>query len=184
MSNNTTPQLKELARRILLYETNPGSSGGAKNPAVFRVCNKLCGPLGRATGVGGYRSLLSRALTLADAEVPGLRALQIKADGSLEGAADLKVKLYPHTVNDAEVILVSQVLGLLVTFIGPALTQQLLLDIWPKMSGDINDDNGLLEPKLACRRKSGLPVFVRRTATPAMARPWSSTARATQSVPA
>jgi hypothetical protein len=39
----------------------------------------------KLAGVNGFRSLLSRALTLAKAEVPLLNMVQIRSDGSLEG---------------------------------------------------------------------------------------------------
>jgi nicotinic acid phosphoribosyltransferase len=91
------------------------------------------GPLGRLTGVGGFRSLLSRALALSGEEISWLRALHINEDGSLEGLEKLEVKPDTREIAEGEVVLVSQLLGLLVTFIGPALTAGLLHDIWPKM---------------------------------------------------
>ena len=63
-----------------------------------------------------------------------MRALHIKADGSLEGLEKLEVKLDSREVAEGELVLVSHLLGLLVTFIGPALTLGLLRDIWPKMN--------------------------------------------------
>ncbi|MEY2466516.1 MAG: hypothetical protein QOD03_1037 [Verrucomicrobiota bacterium] len=131
--NSATPKLKEFARRLLAHDAATGKSGITKNSETFRVCEKLRGPLSRLTGGGGFRSLLSRALALAGAEVAWLRALHIKADGSLEGLAKLEAKLDSREVAEGEVALVSQLLELLITFIGPALTLQLLRDIWPKM---------------------------------------------------
>ena len=88
-------------------------------------------------GVGGFRSLLSRALALAGAEVPWLRAVHLKSDGSLEGLEVLQAKLAKQDISLGEVTLVARLLGLLVTFIGPALTQRLVQDIWPTMD-DLN----------------------------------------------
>ncbi len=133
MSNSATPKPKEFARRLLAYEAASGKPADAKDSGVFRVCEKLREPLGKLLGVGGFRSLLSRALALAGAEVPWLRALHIKADGSLEGPDELEAKLDSRAVAEGEVALAAQLLGLLVTFIGPALTQRLLQDIWPTM---------------------------------------------------
>ena len=62
-----------------------------------------------------------------------LRGLQVTADGSLDGAEKLEAELDSRTVAEGEVALVSQLLGLLITFVGPALTLRLLHDIWPKM---------------------------------------------------
>lgn len=134
MSNNTTPKLKESARRLLAHEAASDKSVGTNGSKAFRVCEKLREPLSRLTGIGGFRSLLSRALALAGAEIPWLRALHINAEGSLEGLETLDEKSDSRELAEGEVVLVSQLLGLLVTFIGPALTLQLLRDIWPKMN--------------------------------------------------
>ena len=97
------------------------------------MCEKLRGPLGKLMGVGGFRSLLARSLALAGAEVPWLGTLQIKADGSLEGLNESEVKLDWSATAEGEVVLVAQLLGLLVTFIGAGLTQRLLHDVWPEL---------------------------------------------------
>ncbi len=137
MSNSATPKLKEFARRLLAHEAASRKPASAKDSAAFRVCEELRQPLGKLLGVGGFRALLSRALTVAGAEVAWLRALDIKADGCWEGLNELGAKLDSRAIANGEVVLVSQLLGLLVTFIGPALTLGLLHDIWPKMD-DLN----------------------------------------------
>jgi len=132
--SSAPPKLKGFARRLLAHDAILGKPVGTKDSKDFRVCEKLRGPLSRLTGFGGFRSLLSRALALAGEEVPWVRALHIKADGSLEGLEKLEVKLDSREVAEGELVLVSHLLGLLVTFIGPALTLGLLRDIWPKMN--------------------------------------------------
>lgn len=141
MPNSATPKLKEFAGRLLAFEIaadKPGSLGNPGNSAAFRVCEQLRLPLSKLLGTDGFRALLSRALALAAAEVHWLRALQIKADGSLEGLdqQELEAKLDTRAVATGEIVLVAQLLGLLVTFIGPALTLRLVHDIWPK-SGNL-----------------------------------------------
>ena len=64
-----------------------------------------------------------------------MRVLHIKADGSLEGLDELKRKLDSSSVAEGELALVEQLLGLLVIFIGRALTLELLHDIWPRFDG-------------------------------------------------
>lgn len=128
-----TPQLKDFTRRLLACESEAGRPAERNNPSAFRVCERLRQPLGRLLGNGGFRALLSRALTLAGAEFPWLRALRIHADGSLVGLEEVKVKLDSRAITEGEIVLVSQLLGLLVTFVGPALTLRMLHDIWPKM---------------------------------------------------
>ena len=77
---------------------------------------------------------MARALALANAEVLWLQELQLKEDGSLDGFDQLEAKLDAHAVAEGEAVLVSQLLVLLVTFIGSALTQQLVRELWPEMA--------------------------------------------------
>ncbi|MBA2435563.1 MAG: hypothetical protein H0V54_10890 [Chthoniobacterales bacterium] len=132
MSNAATPKLKGFARRLLVYEAASGTPADAKDSAAFRVCEKLRRPLVRLVGVDGFRSLLSRAVALACREIPWLCAVQTKADGSFEGLEELEAKLDSRAITEGEVVLVGQLLGLLVIFIGPALTLRLLHETWPK----------------------------------------------------
>ncbi len=137
MSKSATPIPKGFAQELLAYEETSGGPSEANDSAAFRVCEKLRRPLGNVLGVGGFRSLLSRALALACGEVPWLCALQVKADGKLEGLDELEAKLDPRAITEGEAVLVGQLLGLLVIFIGPALTLRLLHNIWPKWTIEI-----------------------------------------------
>jgi len=133
----TSPKLLQSTRRLLDSEAAQGKPGDAPETVAFRVCEKLRGPLGKLMGRGGFRSLLTRALVLASAEVPWLRTLKIEADGSLEGFHDAKGKVDSAVRAEGEVVLVAKLLGLLVTLIGPALTASLLKEIWPNLH-DLN----------------------------------------------
>jgi hypothetical protein len=97
--------------------------------AAFRVCEKLRQPLSTLAGATGYRSLISRALTLAKKEAPSLGEVQVKEDGSLERTG--AIELMDEAAKKGEALLVAQLLGLLVTFIGQALTLGLVRDLWP-----------------------------------------------------
>lgn len=133
MPVNNAPKLKQCARRLLEYEAAAGVSADVEANAAFRVCEKLRGPLSKLMGSGGFRSLFCRALVLAGAEVPWLAALKIKADGTLEGIHEAQMNLDGAAAAVGETVLVAQLLGLLVTFIGPALTLRLLHDVWPDL---------------------------------------------------
>jgi hypothetical protein len=85
-------------------------------------------------GKVGFRELLSRALALANAEVPWLRAVHVKADGSFEGLDELGAQVDPDEIFEGRVVLLAQLLGLLVTFIGEDLTLRLVREVWPKLS--------------------------------------------------
>jgi len=140
MSNSTTARLKAIARRLQAEEAASGKRARGEDLSSFLVCERLRPPLGKLLGGGGFRALLSRSLAMAGAEVKWLRALHIKADGTLEGLNELDGKLDAHALAEAEIVLAAHKLGLLLTFIGPALTQQLLREIWPKVD-DLNFGN-------------------------------------------
>lgn len=133
MSKSVTPNLRKFARRLLSYELENGKSADAKDSAAFHVCEKLRGPLGKFLGLGGFRALLFRAQALASKEVPWLHAIEIKPDGSLEGLDELEGKFKASVVAEGEIILVAELLGLLITFIGAHLTLRLVQEIWPEL---------------------------------------------------
>ncbi len=107
--------------------TKPGSE-----IAAFRVIEKLRHLLNTLLGAAGFRALLARALHLAKAEVPELSAVEVQTDGSLVGLS--KVGRHPRSTQMAkvEVMLVTELLALLDTFIGEALMLRLVQDVWPK----------------------------------------------------
>ena len=131
--NLTAAKMKKFAKRLLAFEAAVGDPTGADGSAALRVCKKLREPLSQLMGITGFRSLMARALALANTEVLWLQGLQIKEDGSLAGLDQLEAKLDARAIAEGEAVLVSQLLVLLVTFIGSTLTQQLLQDIWPEM---------------------------------------------------
>ena len=130
---SASPNAKEFAQLLLAYEAVSGKRIGVGTTAGFRVCEKLRGALSKLMGQGGFRSLLARAQSLAGAEIPWLLSLEINGNGSLEGITQMQEELNARTVAQGEAALVSHLLALLVTFIGPALTLRLLHDIWPEM---------------------------------------------------
>ena len=133
------PVTRDLAQRLLAYEAVEGESSEPTEPAFFRVYEKLRRHLCALAGIAGFHSLASRALTLARSEAPGLRAVQITADGYLQGIGELDAQLDGHEAGEGEVILIAQLLGLLLIFIGKALTLQLVLDVWPEAALDDGD---------------------------------------------
>lgn len=93
-------------------------------------------------GRGGFQALLARALVLATADAPWLAAVQVLADGELEGLAVAHARLDAAEFSEGEAVLLAQLLGLLVALIGPALTLRLILQIWPQLSLDDADFGG------------------------------------------
>ena len=120
------PQMRDLAQRLLAHQNAAGKTSEPMEFAAFRVCESLRQPLCALAGVAGFRSLLSRALTLAKAEAPSLSAVQVAADGSLHGLDELRPETDTDQAREAGVILTTQLLGLLVRVVGEAMTLQLV----------------------------------------------------------
>ncbi len=121
--NRTTPALRTAAERLLALEA--ASRGADKLATAVRVSERLRRLLGALLGAAGFQALLARAVTLAKAEQPALHTLRVQADGSLKGLDEL-------SGHDGAIVLVAHILGLLVTFVGEALTVRLMNDAWPK----------------------------------------------------
>jgi hypothetical protein len=141
--NRATAQMRNCAKRLIACEALGNKSSETKTPAAFQVCEKLHPHLATLVGNGGFRALLSRALALANAEVPWLRAVHVKADGAMEGLEEPHAQLDPDEFFEGRVVLLAQLLGLLVAFIGANLTLRLVREIWPKVPlNDLNFGNG------------------------------------------
>ncbi len=119
----TNPNTREIAKRLLVFESGEQSSSQANAPAVGHVCQKLRLPLSKLVGEAGSRALLARALTLAKREAEVLSQVKVTGDGNLEG--------WNGQAEGASTVLVGHLLGLVVTFLGEALTLRLLRDVWP-----------------------------------------------------
>jgi len=138
---NVFPAMQDLARRILAIEAARANAADTQVDEAARACAKLQEPLSRFTGPAGFFSLLSRALVLAKAEVPALRVVQVRADGSLAGFDEIKHDNDTVKFEIGGVVLVAHLLGLLATFIGESLTRRVACDAWPDASLDSTDLN-------------------------------------------
>jgi hypothetical protein len=119
-------QTRDLALQLLAYDGIAGNTSESTEFAAFGVCERLRQPLIALAGVAGFRSLLSRALTLARAEAPSLSAVKVAADGSLQGLDELRPQVAADQNREAGIILITQLLGLLVRVVGEAMTLQLV----------------------------------------------------------
>lgn len=137
--STTSPEIQDLARRLLAFEAAHDNALDAQVDVVLHVIEELRMRLIRLAGVEGFRSLLSRALTLAKAEAPALTMVQVRADGSLEGFNGIEQGQEAGATGQAGIVLVAQLLELLVTFIGAPLTLRLVHDKWPDASMDKGD---------------------------------------------
>jgi len=128
-----SPETLDLARRILADETVEDKRSESAEFAAALVNEKLRPRLCALAGVAGYQALLSRALTLARAEAPSLRAVQVTADGYLQGLSELEPQIDKDHAQDGGVIFLALLLGLFLSFIGEALTLRLVQDVAPHL---------------------------------------------------
>lgn len=139
--------MRRFAKRLIAYEAGTNDASGTKNPPAFPVIENLHLHLASLMGNTGFRTLLARALVSAEAEVPWLRAVQVNADGCLEGFDEQAAQADPENAAEGGVALLAQLLGLLATFIGENLTLRLLREIWPAVP--LNDSFSYMSDKNA-----------------------------------
>jgi hypothetical protein len=65
--------------------------------------------------------------------------VQVGADGSLKGLDELGPQKDEDMSKDGGAILIAQLLGLLLTFIGEGITLHLVQDVWPESAFDDRD---------------------------------------------
>jgi hypothetical protein len=118
---------RDLARSLVAGEADASTTSLHTEPATVRVYERLRRQLGAPVGTDGFQALASRALALAKAESPRLSAVQVTANGGLRGLGEVE----SQTDADGEVgiILIAQLLGLFLTFLGEATTLRLIEDL-------------------------------------------------------
>lgn len=131
--------MRSIAKRLMASETLGKAPTPGDKPKPFRALDQLRPHLSLLMGRSGYQALLARALVLATAEVAWLKAVQVVTDGELQGVMVAQAGSEGADVSEGEVVLLAQLLGLLVAFIGPALTLRLVTQIWPQLSLDNAD---------------------------------------------
>jgi hypothetical protein len=120
-----------LAQQVLAYEATQGMPVEPPGQAAVRACERLRVSFSRFAGGGGFRSVLTRALTLAQRDVSWLAAVSVTAEGALAGFAEGAQAQDPAAAAAGGSAILTQFLGLLHTFVGDALTRRLLADGWP-----------------------------------------------------
>ena len=131
--SQATPKMRDLAELLIAYETSGKKSSATKTAAAFPVIERLRPHLASLMGNTGFLALLLRAQARAERDVPSLRAVEVKADGSLHMPDESAAQIDPENGVEGGVVLLAQLLGLLVTFIGEHLTLRLVDEIWPKL---------------------------------------------------
>lgn len=125
--------MRSLATRLIASEPRGNKSADTHGIGAFPASQKLRPHLATLVGDAGFRALLSRSLALAGAEVKWLRAMHVKADGSLESQDQLHAHVEPEEILQGQVALLAELLGLLVDFVGEVLTLRIVGEVWPEI---------------------------------------------------
>jgi hypothetical protein len=132
--STTPPTFQNLARQLLAgAPAGSGSSGDADR--IARTCEKMRVSLTKFAGAPSYSSLLFRALAMAKRQAPALEGLWVESNGTLAGFQEIQQDLAAaEATRQAGVVLVTELLGLLVMFVGEPLTLSLVRQAWPYAS--------------------------------------------------
>ena len=131
--SRVTPEMRDFSNRLVAHELGENRSSKLKIQATFPVVEKLRPQLATLMGGAGFNALVARALALAQVDVALLRGVHVETDGSLKGLDELGARSDADQVFESQVVLLTQILGLLVAFIGEKLTLRLVLDAWPTL---------------------------------------------------
>lgn len=134
-----SPQMRFLARQLHEFERSVGASAGVDKANPFPTLERFRLNLALLMGPVGCRALIARAIKLASAEVPWLATLATGEDGELKNLPETVTTLGATAISDGEVALLSQLIGLLVAFIGPALALRLIKQLWPQLAFGLAD---------------------------------------------
>jgi hypothetical protein len=122
-------ETRDLARSLVAREADASANSPHTEPATVRVYDRLRRQFSAPVGIDGFQVLASRALALAKSESPRLSTVQIAANGSLRGLGEVESETGTDENGEAGVILIAQLLGLFLTFLGEATTLRLIEDL-------------------------------------------------------
>jgi hypothetical protein len=120
---------RDLARSLVAGEADTSATSLHTEAATVRVYERLRRQLGAPVGTDAFQSLASRALALAKAESPRLSAVRIAANGDLRGLGEAESRTDADEDGEAGVILIAQLIGLFLIFLGEATTLRLIEDL-------------------------------------------------------
>jgi len=120
---------RDLARSLVANEADASATSLQTEPATVRVYERLRRQLGAPVGVDSFQALASRALSLAKSESPRLNTVQVTPNGGLRGLGEVESHTEPEEGGEAGIILIAQLLGLFLTFLGEATTLRLIEDL-------------------------------------------------------
>jgi hypothetical protein len=134
---------RNLARRLLAHEALAATTSPQTKSATVRIYEKLRQQLSVTVGVYAFQVLASRALRLSKSEYPKLSAVQLTADGTLDGLGEVEWQTDDDQNGEVGVVLIAQLLGLFLIFLGEPttlrLTESLDLQLEVRPESDATD---------------------------------------------
>jgi hypothetical protein len=138
---------RDLARNLVDCESDASTTSRQTEPATVRVYERLRRQLGAPVGADGFQALASRALALAKSESPRLSTVQVTANGGLCGFGEVESEMNADEEGEAGVLLIAQLLGLFLTFLGEATTLRLIEDLRLQVDDRTESATGTAETK-------------------------------------
>ena len=138
---------RDLARSLIASEADASTTSLHTEPATVRVYEKLRRQLGAPVGVDGFQALASRALALAKSQSPRLSTVQVTANGGLRGLGEVESQTDTDEHGEAGIILIAQLLGLFLTFLGEATTLRLIEDLRLQADARTESDTTTQSPR-------------------------------------
>jgi hypothetical protein len=129
VSMPTSQMTRDLARSLVASEADSATTCLHTEPATVRVYERLRQQLSASMGADGFQSLASRALALAKSEPPRLSAVQVTANGGLCFLGEIGSQTDTDEDGELGIVLIAQLLGLFLTFLGEATTLHLIEDL-------------------------------------------------------
>lgn len=132
--NHATPRMRNFAKYLIVHEGDTAESSLTENQATLGVLEKLRPQLEELMGNTGFRALVMHSMVRAKDEVPWLVEARMNPDGSFNGFDPTLALTSPEKLSKGGAVMLAWFLGLLASFIGELLTNQLVLEVWPELS--------------------------------------------------
>jgi hypothetical protein len=137
-------ETRDLASSLVAREAGASTTSLHTEPATVRVYDRLRRQFSAPVGADAFQVLASRALALARSESRRLSVVQITANGSLSGLGEIESQTDTDKDGEVGVMLIAQLLGLFVTFLGEATTLRLIEEL--RLQVEVRTESATTEP--------------------------------------
>jgi hypothetical protein len=134
------PMIRDWASKLIAFEVDADSASAQTQLATLRVYEKLRRQFCAPVGTDAFQALVSRALSLAKSQFPGLSAVSVTANGGLRGLGEVETPLSTVEDGDVGIILIAQMLRLFITLLGEAATVRLIEDASLRIEVKVESD--------------------------------------------